>query len=247
MTLHQNMIGIFSLSMKTNGILLRSCNEYAKGTLPAKTINGDVTAFNFFISNQKWQADKMVYFYDPAGEAFNEMASLKEHNYYDYRHGSVFMIDPFSIPNIAATYEKDSTYYSKVNPSSAPLEAIFDRLSISLQEQYGIKPHQKVNKPVAFVINKVDAYDFDSRVGVTAAEELMAQDPSISNIDEAIHKLCHKFLSNAGMNNFLRKIDNKFTNYRFFACSTIKSTPSTSVAKPILWIFSQADKDLKVL
>jgi GTPase SAR1 family protein/MFS family permease len=221
-------------------------NSLVSGSLPSKTVNGEIMAFNFFISNKKWSTDKMVYFYDPAGESFSEMNNLKGHTYYENNHGNVFMIDPFSIAEISKKYELEQDYYSTVNPSGSSLEEIFDRLMIYFQEQYGLKPHQKITKPIAFVINKVDAYNLDQRIGEKAAQELMAQNPSVKTIEDAIHQLCYKMLAEVGMNNFLRKIDDKFLNYRFFASSAIKGSEFTSVEKPILWVLSEADKDLKV-
>ncbi|MGM0842246.1 MAG: TRAFAC clade GTPase domain-containing protein [Bacillota bacterium] len=217
-----------------------------RGSLPAKTVNGPLSAFNFFITHKKWSRDKMVYFYDPAGESFNEMNNLKGHTYHGNNHGNIFMIDPFSIPGISQQFESHHDYYSKVNPSESSLEEIFDRLMIYFQEQYGIKPHQKIEKPIAFVINKVDAYDLNQRIGEVAAKELLEKMPSIKTMEEAIHQLCNQLLQEAGMNHFLRKIENKFSNYQFFASSSLKGNEYTNVEKPILWVLSQADKDLKI-
>ncbi|MGX2958157.1 TRAFAC clade GTPase domain-containing protein [Peribacillus sp. JNUCC 23] len=221
-------------------------SDLIKGNLPSKTVNGELSAFNFFISKKKWPAAKMVYFYDPAGETFGDMHSLKSHKYYEHNHGNVFIIDPFSIAEISRQYEMEHNYFSTVNPSGASLEEIYDRLIVYFQEQYGVKPHQKITKPIAFVINKVDAYNLDQRIGEKAAQEIMDKDPSIKTKEDAIHQLCYKLLSEAGMNSFLRKVENKFSNYRFFASSTIKGGEFTSVEKPILWVLSQADNDLLV-
>ncbi|EDL63067.1 TRAFAC clade GTPase domain-containing protein [Bacillus sp. SG-1] len=217
-----------------------------RGSLPSKTVNGQISAFNFFISNKKWTTDKMIYFYDPAGETFSDISSLQGHNYYENYHGNVFMIDPFSIEELAKQYEIHPDYYASVNPSHAPLEETLDRLMIYFNEQYGIKPHQKISKPIAFVINKVDAYNLSDQIGERAAMELMEKDSTIKTVEEGIHQLCCQMLGQAGMNNFLRKIEDKFTNYRFFASSAIKGTEYTSVDKPVLWVLSEADKDLKV-
>jgi hypothetical protein len=216
------------------------------GSLPSKTINGHTSAFNFFLTSKKWSADKLVYFYDPAGESFSEVNSLKGHNYYEHYHGNVFLIDPFSIKEIAGQYESHPDYQSNVNPSHASLEETLDRLMIFLNEQYGIKPHQKIAKPIAFVINKVDAYNLNEQIGEIAARGLMEKDLSIKTMEAAIHNLCYQMLAQAGMNNFLRKIEDKFTNYRFFASSALKGTEYTNVERPVLWVLSEADKDLKV-
>ncbi|QSS99705.1 hypothetical protein IMZ31_16820 [Pontibacillus sp. ALD_SL1] len=221
-------------------------SNLGRGMLPSKTTNGPLTAFNFFISHQKWVTDKMVYLYDPAGESFNELNSLKQHDYYENNHGNVFIIDPFSIIDIAKQYQKEQNYYNQIKPSDAPSEEILDRLMVYFSERYGIKPHKKIHQPVAFVINKVDAYNLKEKIGEKAAGELLSANPSLKTIDGAIHQLCYNMLKDAGMNNFLRKIDDKFSNYRFFASSAINSNELTSADKPILWLLSQADKDIKV-
>lgn len=221
--------------------------DFSRGTVPRKTAELNASAFNFFISGE-FKPDKVVYFYDAAGEAFQRSEHLESHGFYSYLHGFLFLVDPFSIAELADGYGK-ALDRAQVKPSDMNLEDAYDAMIINLEKNHGIKRIQKVNKPCAIVINKVDALDLETKVG-EAAIKAYAQTHAMNDLNAARDALCHNFLSELGLGNFLRKLGAKFKKTRFFTCSALGQTSGGAFAPyrvedPMLWLMEDADRDLR--
>lgn len=212
---------------------------------PSKTVKVPTTACNLLIENRKWSVPKMLYLYDPAGEWFDSVEDIKKEKFHENRHGNILIIDPFTISNFTMKHEEElQSSYKNMNIHGVSAEEILDRFLMYVQEIQGTKVHEKLTEPLAVVINKIDVCNLQSMVGKEAALELMKRRTDLKSMDEAVHILCKDMLTEYGMGNFLRKLENKFPSLRFFACSSFHSEDTY---KPILWLLSQVDKDLKVI
>ena len=188
------------------------------GNFVRKTTENNPIALNFFLS--KDQSKSLLYFYDSAGEAFASTQNLVQHKFYDYFHGLIFVIDPFSIPDVSFNYQKQLASLSHIKPSSTPLEDVYDTLIINLEKNYKIKTTERITKPVAIVFSKVDAFNLSDIIGNNAVAKLMASNSAIKSPREAMNQLCKQFLKDNGMEHVLRKMEWKFSNAQYFAISS---------------------------
>jgi GTPase SAR1 family protein len=232
----------------------RTLTEFQQGAVPQKTVIGSQsspTAFNFTISSHQWQTKKTVYFYDAAGESFQDTGILKHHGFYAFFHGMIFIIDPFSIPEIYDMYQNQLATYTNTDlkVSEILLEDTFDNMVVNLEKNFHVKREKHIKQPLAIVINKIDAFDLDKIIGQQAGRELMAKDASIQTLEEAIDQLCRQQFKLWELNNLLVKLEQKFTNYRFFTCSALGHLPMNNTAfqsygavEPLLWLLKQTDR-----
>ena len=209
------------------------------GQILRKTTENNPIALNFFLS--KNNAKSLLFFYDSAGEAFTNTQHLSQHKFYNYFHGLIFIIDPFSIPDIFNEYNSQLSTNTSIRPSSYPLEDVYDASIINLEKSYGFKVTEKITKPVAILLSKVDAFDLQNKIGKNAIQELLAVDKNIKNEQEAMNKLCKDFLSANGMDALLRKIEWKFPNSSFFAISS-GGKNSIGIDNATYWLLGKIDK-----
>lgn len=204
-----------------------------------KTTENNPIALNFFLS--KNGSKSLMFFYDSAGEAFSSTQHLSQHKFYDYFHGLIFIIDPFSIPEIHGQYKNQLSTNTSIRPSNYPLEDVYDASIINLEKNYGFKVTEKITKPVAILFSKSDAFDLQSKIGQKAVEKLLASDNTIKTKQEAMNKLCKDFLSSNGMDALLRKMEWKFPNSSFFAISS-GGKNSIGIDNATNWILGKIDK-----
>lgn len=243
------------LNQQNEDMYNRAIRDFNNGVVPAKTTELTPTAFNFFIKSKKWSPAKILYFYDAAGEAFHNSSELLSHRFYGYLHGFLFIIDPFSIPELLNEYEDNLKLHGdEIRPSDTMLEDAFDTMLINLEKNHKIKRDEQVNKPCAVVINKIDAFDLEDRIGCKAVKDYMVQHPDIKDFKEAEDILCKEQLKLWGLGNFLRKLDQKFKWYRFYTCSALGRLPGNNhkgfkpfrVIEPLTWLLGESNKHLKV-
>lgn len=247
----ENAWKIRFLDHYNNQIYNKVLSNFNKGIVPAKSRELTPTAFNFFINSNTWSPDKIMYFYDAQGESIKSSDILVRHKFYDYFHGLIFIIDPFSIPELMADYQISLKRYNQaIKPSDMMLDDAFDTLIINLEKNYQLKRDQTIKQACAIVINKIDAFDLSDRIGENAAKELMKLDTSIDNIPDAINKLCKDKFIEWGLGHFIRNLDYKFINYRFFTCSALGHLPNNNnnafqgygATEPLMWLLNQIDK-----
>lgn len=228
--------------------------SFNKGIVPQKTTEKDAAAFNFLIDSVDWSPEKFIYIYDSAGEAFFGTENLFTHRFYSFLHGFLFIIDPFSIPELIYEYEDNLKLYNQeIKPSNLMLEDCFETVMLHLHKNHKIKFDQQIKKPCAIVINKIDAFDLEDRIGENAARQLLISRPELGSLDEAVNQLCETLFIQWNLGNFLQKLKSKFKTYRFFTCSALGHMPDESnkpfrpyrVIDPLMWILEKADKDLR--
>ncbi len=243
------------LNQQNEDIYERVLQNFNQGVVPAKTVELTPVAFNFFVGSSRWSPEKIVYLYDSAGESFQNSDDLVSHKFYGYLHGFLFIIDPFSIPELLYEYESNLKLYgTQIKPSDLMLEDCFDTMLINLEKNHKIRRDQQINKPCAVVINKIDAFDLEYRIGESAAKSLMIKDPKIKSMEEAVNRLCEELFMEWELGNVLRKLKHKFKTYRFFTCSALGHLPDNTkqpfqpyrVTEPLMWLLGQADKDMRV-
>lgn len=218
-------------------------DQLNKGKVPAKTSNTIPKAFNLALRSggkTKW----LMYIYDPSGEAYQDSVNLTAHRYHEYLSGMVLIVDPFSILSVRRHYEAElSKTWSNVNPSQLNIEDVLSRIILTMEESFELSKTAKINKPLAVLISKVDAFGLEQVIGEDAVEKKCVEtiDKKRSDIRSDIIK---RKLIEWGEESLIHQIDTRFSNVRYYTCSALGRIPDSSgadyiphhVTEPILWI-----------
>jgi hypothetical protein len=226
------------MNINNENVYNREISTLHAGKILRKTTENNPIALNFFMSKNGTKS--LLFFYDSAGEAFSNTKYLSQHKFYDYFHGLIFIIDPFSIPEVNLQYKDQLATNPEIRPSTYPLEDVYDASIINLEKNYGFKVTDKISKPVAIIFSKVDAFDLHDRIGNNAVDKLLATDSTIKSKQEAMNTLCKEFMVTNGMDALLRKIEWKFPNSCFFSISSA-GKDSVGIDKPTNWLLGKID------
>lgn len=223
------------------------------GIAPQKTNIRQPTAFTLEILNDGLREKKRINFYDPAGEVFKESGSLSGHLYHRFIEGVVFIIDPFTIPELARMYR------NHLDQKRGVLEVIekspedyCEALIISLERDHQLSKNKLQNAPCAIVLSKSDAFNLDDLIGTAAARNLMERYPQMS-IEDALDAVCRGALVQWGMGNLLSLLEDHFGECRCFSVSAfghskdeIKPFQPQRVELPLLWLLDRAGIDSRM-
>jgi hypothetical protein len=191
----------------------------------------------------------VLYLYDPAGEAFGEIEGLVLHKYQGYLSGLIFLIDPFTIPAVQFDYQdRLSGVRDALKPSALPAEDALARIFISLEENFGQKKTVRLKLPVAVVINKVDAFDLEDRIGERAVQARAAANPTTGH-DALRDELIRNQLIRWDLGDLVQQLEARCTRVRYFTCSSLGRMPDGTgrafegrgVLGPLMWILETAD------
>jgi len=222
------------------------------GKVLLKTPDVIPQAYNLAVKHPREHIGHIVYIYDAAGEAYaNDINVLQQKPYFDYIHGLIFIIDPFSIDQFASQHKNEIDPIRKaLSPSSLSVMDAYERMIVVLESSFGVRKGEKFKAPLAVVVTKTDGLDLDSKIGILAAQEMMKADPSIRLEIDAMDSLVENFLIENGLGNFVRDVHLHFENPSFFACSALGRLPDpkdhnpympVGVQQPILWLLDQVN------
>jgi len=211
--------------------------QLKRGRVPNKTATALPSAFNIAVEGPPGQ--RVFYLYDPAGEAFETAGALAEHKYYGFSSGCIFLIDPFSLPEVRRSYEAQLTEMgSAVKPGPSAVDDTLNRMVLSLEENFGLSKTGQAVFPLAVVVSKIDAFGLGKEIVVPP----VAADGSRENSVRA-------WLRQTGQAGLVQKLEARFARVNYFACSALGRLPDQSetgflpslVLDPVRWILSEAD------
>ncbi|HYX25532.1 MAG TPA: hypothetical protein VFC23_15380 [Thermoanaerobaculia bacterium] len=237
------------LESRTESEYQRVCEQLAQGRTPDKTLAALPRAFNVQLQ-RSGQSPRVLYLYDPAGEAFNETEGMVLHRYQEYLSGLVFLIDPFTLPAVQEQYEdllpgvRDA-----LKPSSLPVEDALSRILISMEEHFGMEPTARIKQPVAVVINKTDAFDLEQVIGEPVVQARIKASPEPVTAETAQGQIIREQLLRWDQAHLVQQLEARCTRVRYFTCSSLGRMPdgttrpfeARGVLEPLLWILGLAD------
>ena len=226
--------------------------NYDSGSV-TKTSDRSAISFNFFLKSKDglWHPEKLFFIYDIAGEVFGGETEDRLQKQYLYSHGVVFIIDPFSCPDVMNDFSSkisppDMAQISRTNPNDA-----LDIFIQKLQDIAGLSPSDLSKVPIAVVINKTDIGGLNKLFNKTALAEIIAKNPKKKLTEsEAQNIACKEFLRQNGMGNLVQTIEMKFKTNKFFDCSALGHSigqgpmKPSHVMVPMRWLLSIIDKDI---
>jgi len=223
------------LESRTAEEFARLEDHLATGRPPDKTQHALPRAFNLQVA-RAGISPRVLYLYDPAGEAFVETSGLIEHRYQQYLSGMIFLVDPFAIPAVEDEYRDEiDRVRDRLRPSSLPVEDALSRLLIGMEEHFGLQRGEPIKMPVAVTLNKIDAFDLDRRLGKEGAS--------------ATGLLVREQLLRWGQADLVQQLEARCPRLGYFACSALGRMPDDSrrafepqqVLEPLGWILTAAD------
>ncbi len=193
----------------------------------------------FLVNLNSGGDDCLLYVYDPAGELFQQTDEMRNQEYFDYVNGIIFLIDPFSLPQVEHRLQKELTAKHLIRPSVlAPQDAYSNLLQI-LQQQRGVGTRSK--KRLAVVLTKTDALNISDEI-----QQIAASQPPLKKDDTqtAESNAIRIWLEKNGEGNLLRGIERDFKTVSYFYCSPLGRVPDSSttpfvpngVLKPLGWL-----------
>lgn len=212
-------------------------DQLKRGRVPNKTTTVLPSAFNIAVQGPTGQ--RVFYLYDPAGEAFETAGALADHKYYGFSSGCIFLIDPFSLPEVRRSYNAQLTEMeAAVKPGPSAVDDTLNRMVLSLEENFGLSKTGRAVFPLAVVVSKIDAFGLEKELVVPpVASNGSSEDP------------VRAWLRQRGQSGLVQKLEARFTRVSYFACSALGRIPDQSetgflpsrVLDPVRWILSEAD------
>lgn len=222
-----------------------------RGGVPDKTAGDLPRAYNLELL-RSGGTPRLLYLYDPAGEAFDDAESLILHKYQDYLSGMIFLIDPFSLPEVREEYADDlKAAGAEIKPSRLPPEDALSRVLINLEQNFELGRTERIPACLAVVVSKADAFDLADSLGEPAAETHLPG-ASAGDCRSLQHRLVRDQLLRWGEAGLVDQCESRFKKVRFFACSALGRAPDESqraftpwgVLEPLLWVLQEADPGL---
>jgi Double-GTPase 2 len=223
------------LESRTADDFTRLQEQLAQGRPPDKTQHALPRAFNLQVASAG-ASPRVLYLYDPAGEAFAETSGLVEHKYQQYLSGMIFLIDPFAIPAVEDEYRDEiARVRDCLRPSTLPVEDALSRVLIGMEEHFGLQRGEPIKVPVAVTVSKIDAFDLDRRLG----------DQGDADLGEQVREQLVRW----GQAGLVQQLEARCPRLRYFTCSALGRMPDGTgrafephrVLEPLAWILTAAD------
>ncbi|MFH1862861.1 MAG: hypothetical protein ABH878_08625 [bacterium] len=198
---------------------------FKRGQPPFKTAELSPTAFLLQIAEPSG-SEHLLYVYDAAGELYADSQDTRRlHEYFSDVDGILFLIDPFSIRQVALNYASQITAVrDQLKPSSESPQDVYDRLITTLRLFSKNSTIRSI--PFAVVITKMDAFDLQGKASAHPRQWLLDQ----------------------GEGNLLRSVENDFEQVQYFSSSALGHLPDgktpfapDGVLAPLQWTLSKRE------
>lgn len=229
---------------------LATVDSLNRGIRPMKTDEDALTAYQLMIQVPGQKIGKRLYVYDIAGEMFANSGDIQKNNAYSYCDGFVFVIDPLTLTRYAGELEDENVDVTAYGASEEDFNDILNIMLINLEKMFGLSAKDVLKRSLAVVINKCDIPGLEEKVGDSAVQAYMTQNPDCRSENDAKNRVCEDFLQQYGAGNFVRTAAGKFRSVQYFTCSALGHNEegvafqSTNVLAPFLWILSTVDSTI---
>ncbi len=171
-----------------------------------------------------------------------------------YLSGLIFLIDPFSIPEVREIYaDRLPRVENALKPSQLPAEDAFARILIGMEEHFGLEKGARIKKPVAVVINKIDAFGLEQRIGEPAVQTRLRSSPTPADPAAIRNQIVREQLVRWGLSDLVHQLETRCLQVGYFACTSLGRMPDGAtqplqgrgVLEPLLWILETSDSMFK--
>lgn len=213
----------------------------------------DISTFSFALENKGFTASRMIHIYDMPGEVFETGDAKEGWRNYQFTEGMVFLIDPYSMPEIKSRLSSEIAGGS-MGICTMGMNELVDSLITTLRNEKVRKKDGKFAIPVALTINKVDSLLLKRMCGGDAVEALMRGCPEVFGKDYfmAMDYVCRCFLARNNGMGFIANLDHNFGTVHFFFSSPMGYIPKSALTRfrpvnvlPVMqWMMRKADSEL---
>lgn len=166
---------------------------------------------------------KLLYLYDPGGEAFKNTASASKQTYYSYSNGFIFVID-------GSAFRQEGADRLEV----ALVMRVYECMMQAFESYAGLlSARRRYEQPVAVVLNKASAL----------SEQIAAHGGSS-------HEALRKLLCAHRLDHFVRDLEAHFSLVGYFACESLQALRDGKVQAsenangdalaPLRWLLARA-------
>lgn len=240
----------FQFSSKQEELMFQlGVDMLIKGQGVQKTVDFNPTAFNLSLRKNSGKS-RLLYIYDSAGEAFEENESFSQHTFHKYVHGIILIVDPFAQIDVQNKYGKSfQEDKAVIQPGLLDAFDILGNLIESLEEIRKIGAGKTIKIPLAVIVNKADAYDLKRQLDLDNIDNEFDDKYYVSKEAEKHHNVIRETLISWNMQNFVNLIERRFSNFRFFAVSSLGRMPNPNdntsfcpkrVVAPLVWLMYKA-------
>lgn len=227
---------------------------YQKGDKEHDKAKSSEENFSFWIRHKKLGVPRLMHIMNIDGKSFVEGTEEYTPEQYKYCKGTVLIIDPFSIPQFRNEIIDELNSADKDGISPDFITDVLNSFVLKLKSILLLKSSQNINIPVAIAIAKIDSGGLEEKIGETAIERKMNEEPeTYDDYYDTMDALCREFLKNYGEDAFLTMVDNELANVRLFSFSALGHSLGTESYQPqgimpiMEWIIAQGDSKLSGL
>jgi hypothetical protein len=177
-------------------------------------------------------ASTLLCLYDPAGELYRANADARRRQrYFSHATGSIFLIDPFSLPEVARTSAAELSRHPELEPSDQDPQDVYSHFLNTVLSIVRIPRHLRRQR-LAIIVTKADAFDL--------REQLQ---PGIGSAAEQ-SQVVRNWLISHGAQNLVLGLEQQFRHTAYFA-AILQGPEATDeqVLKPVRWVL----KDKRVI
>ncbi len=184
---------------------------WSRGESLSSSLTREAALLGVDVSKTLSLAPRRIYCHAPVGSAFQSMRELAMQSYYNHLACAVFVIDPYTIPSVAAALRHRGAPIPQSVSSATSADDLFGRWMIAINEF-----HQNAlrKSACAMVITHLDNPHIQAVTGL---------EPGAS------HERCMRFLEENGLHSLLPQMD-EFQTTRLFAVSSVPTSGNTTTA-----------------
>jgi GTPase SAR1 family protein len=226
---------------------------YQDRTIVKKTQSGALNSrtkipmvFRITIDDKGRRRAVNLVLFDTAGEDMGSMDLMStEARYILYSDAIIFLLDPLQIDSVREQLPKADLPIEL--PDAAPLP-IVERLYELHQQHFNMKSEEKIKKPIAFALAKIDA--LYSIIDPSSVLRYTSNHQGALNLSDtqSVHTEISSYLQAWLGPNFNNLTNIHFKNYKYFGLSALGAPPVNGnvgsvsplrVEDPLLWILSE--------
>lgn len=206
---------------------------YQGNPCPATT-ETDARSYPVLIDGIEGRTKRQFSVYDIAGEMFDGYTAENVkiiQKQFKYCSGLLFVLDPFCEGKLRAARKFAGKSLSDF--SSAPITDTATNFFNYMVDSGMLRIDQAWDKPVCVLIAKADVEEIYEEIGPHCITQFYQSHTDVyQDLQQARDALCRRFLSKNGFDNFLKKMDTKFTELHFFPVSAMGHMSNGTVYEP---------------
>ena len=223
---------------------------YSGEKRPPATSDEDAQMYPVFIDGGEFDVQRQFLVYDISGEIYKNLETWGDayQAQFSYCSGVLFILDPLSTGVLRKKFEESDLDLHDFSDDD-PVRVV-DSLTQFLMVGRQAKAGQRLDVPIAVIIDKCDVREVSESLASASSNELLTVDGDVPFMMSGESGRCRSFLLRNGFDRTVKQLEAVFTNICYFSASAIgHSFDSTcfspiNVMEPVRWIAGSEDERL---